>query len=258
MIQKKKITKIIHFKDVLNFDYSNNENDQSTKKIGVVIMAGGRGLRMQPYTKIFPKPLLPMQDDTIIDFIINKFLKFKLNNFYITTNYKHKIIDNHFKKNKLQIKYKLVKEDKELGTAGSLEKLKDFKEDFFFVTNCDVIVEENYKEILNFHLKNKNDFTIVTSKKTIGFPYGVCELDKKKKFSSFKEKPSYNYLLNIGFYLINKKELKIIKKNKKFDMNELILKLHKLNKKIGIYEIDYNQWQDFGNWQSYNNSIKSL
>ncbi len=254
--KKKKITKIFYLKDVLDLYNSNDEIEKYTKKLGVVIMAGGEGVRMQPYTKIFPKPLLPMGDDTVIDLIISKFLSYRINNFYITTNYKHQIINNHFKKYKTQIKYNLIKETKKLGTAGSLSYLKDSKEDLFFVSNCDTVVSENYNNVLHFHTKNKNDITIVSSKKSFKFPYGVCVLNNKKKFVGFKEKPNYEFLFNIGLYLINRKVLKLIKKNQKLDMDDFILKLKKKKKKIGIYQIDYNNWQDLGSWESFNKFIK--
>ena len=219
-------------------------------------MAGGKGLRMKPYTKIFPKPLLPIVDETVIDSIISKFLNNKINNFYITMNYKHKMISNHFENYKIKIKYKFIREKKSLGTAGSLSFLNNKKKNLFFVSNCDVIVNEDYHSILKFHIKNKNDFTIVASKKFINFPYGVCLLDDKKRFSGLEEKPSYSFLFNIGLYLINKNELKFIKKNIKLNMDELILKLKKQKKKIGIYEINSSKWHDLGNWESYKNFLK--
>ena len=92
--------------------------------------------------------------------------------------------------------------------------LKNFKEEIFLVTNCDVIINENYNNFLKYHIKNKNDLTIIASKKFIKFSYGICLLDKKNKFLGFDEKPNYSFLFNIGFYIINKKELKIIKKIK--------------------------------------------
>ena len=133
-------------------------------------MAGGKGLRMQPYTKIFPKPLLPMGDETVIDLIV-KFLNFKIDNFYITTNYKHQIIDNHFKY-KTNINYKLIKENKNQ-VQPIIIVFKRPKEDLFFVSNW-IVIRENYNSVLNFHTKNKNNFTIVASK-SIKFPYGVCK-----------------------------------------------------------------------------------
>lgn len=247
-----KLIKILYLEDVLDLNDFKNEFKENSKNLGVVIMAGGKGIRMMPYTKIFPKPLLPMKDETIIDLIVSKFLNYNINNFYVTTNYKHQIINSHFKKYKEKINYRLIKENKPLGTAGSLSNLKSSKEKLFFVSNCDVVVDENFNDILEFHTKNKYDFTIVASKKTIKFPYGVCLLDNKKKFRGFKEKPNYNYLLNIGLYLINKKELKFLKRNHKIDMDDFIIKLKNKNKKIGVYEIDTNKWKDLGNWESYN------
>ncbi len=241
----------------MDFDDLNYEIKQYSKKIGVIIMAGGKGIRMQPYTKIFPKPLLPMGEETVIDLIVSKFLNFKINNFYVTTNYKHQVINNHFKKYKANINYKLIKESKKLGTAGSLAYLKNSEEDLFFVSNCDVVISENYNNILNFHNKNKNDFTIVASRKSINFPYGVCLLNEKEKFEGFREKPNYNFLLNTGLYLINRKELKFLKKNQKLDMDDFILRLKMKKKKIGIYQIDNDKWQDLGSWESYNNNIKN-
>ncbi len=255
--KKKRLVKIFHLEDVLDFDDLNYKIKEYSKKLGVVIMAGGKGIRMQPYTKIFPKPLLPMGEDTVIDLIVSKFLNFKINNFYITTNYKHQVINNHFKKYKSNINYKLIKEDKKLGTAGSLAYLKNSDEDLFFISNCDVVISQNYNDILNFHTKNKNDFTIVASRKSINFPYGVCLLNDKKKFEGFKEKPNYNFLLNTGLYLINKKELKFLKKNQKLDMDDLILRLKKKKKKIGIFQINHDNWQDLGSWKNYNNHIKN-
>jgi len=255
--KKKRLIKIFHLEDVLDFDDLNYEIKQYSKKIGVIIMAGGKGIRMQPYTKIFPKPLLPMGEETVIDLIVSKFLNFKINNFYVTTNYKHQVINNHFKKYKANINYKLIKESKKLGTAGSLAYLKNSEEDLFFVSNCDVVISENYNNILNFHNKNKNDFTIVASRKSINFPYGVCLLNEKEKFEGFREKPNYNFLLNTGLYLINRKELKFLKKNQKLDMDDFILRLKMKKKKIGIYQIDNDKWQDLGSWESYNNNIKN-
>ena len=194
--KQKKITKIFYLEDVLDLYNSNDEIEKYSQKLGVVIMAGGEGIRMQPYTKIFPKPLLPMGDDTVIDLIVSKFLNYKINNFYITTNYKHQIINDHFKKYRNKINCNLIKENKKLGTAGSLSYLKDSKEDLFFVSNCDTVVSENYNNVLNFHTKNKNDITIVSSKKSIKFPYGVCLLNDKKNFQNLKKN------LAITFYSI--------------------------------------------------------
>ena len=164
VVSKKKIfKKIIFLEDVIDTNYIRN-SDQNSNNIGIVIMAGGRGVRMLPYTKVFPKPLLPINDTTVLDEIISKFLNYNMNKFFITTNYKHEMISSHFKNYKPKINYKLIKEKKSLGTAGSLSYLKNFKEEIFLVTNCDVIINENYNNFLKYHIKNKNDLTIIASK----------------------------------------------------------------------------------------------
>lgn len=247
----KKLKQIIYLEDIIGLNNLDFRPKKNNSNLGVVIMAGGKGLRMQPYTKVFPKPLLPINDSTILDVIVSKFLNKGINNFYITTNYKHKMIYNHFKSNETKINYKLIKENRTLGTAGSLAFLKHFKEDLFLVTNCDILIDEDYNKIIKYHVKNNNDLTIVASKKSIKIPYGVCLLDKNKTFTSFVEKPNYDFLLNIGFYLIDRKVLKTLKTNQTFNMDKFILKLQKHKKKIGIYEIDFEKWQDFGNWESY-------
>lgn len=259
IINKKKILKkIFYLEDILekNTYYKNAQNKFSN--LGVIIMAGGMGVRMKPYTNIFPKPLLPLRNNTVIDAIISKFLDNKINNFYITLNYKHNLMRNHFEKYKSEINFNFIKEKKPLGTAGSLYYLKNSKENLFFVTNCDVIIDEDYKNIIDFHKKNKNDLTIVAVKRTINLPYGVCLFDSKKKFSSILEKPSYNYLLNTGMYLINSNKFSILKKNQKLDMTDLINKLKKRKQKIGVYEINEINWKDFGNWKIYNENLNDF
>lgn len=256
IINKKKILKkIFYLEDILEKNIFNKVNYNKFSNLGVVIMAGGKGVRMKPYTNIFPKPLLPLQNDTVIDAIISKFLENKINNFYITTNYKYNFIRDHLNKYKSEINFNLINEKKPLGTAGSLSYLKSLKENLFFVTNSDVIINEDYKKIIDFHKKNKNDLTIIAAERKINLSYGVCFLDSKKKFSGILEKPSYNYLLNTGMYLINSNNFSIIKKNQKLDMNDLINKLKKRNHKIGVYEIDEFRWKDFGNWKKYNQNL---
>ena len=255
--KEQKILKILLFKDIFDNHESEKKAHKKYKNYGVVIMAGGKGNRMQPYTKVFPKPLLPVGNETVIDMIISKFLNFKINNFYITTNYKHKIIKAHFKKYSKTVNFKLIKEKKKLGTAGSLAYLKNANEEFFFISNCDVIINEDYKKIINFHHTNKNDLTIIASKKSLKIPYGVCLADKNKNFVNFKEKPEYDFLFNTGFYVINKNILKELTGVSKLDMDSFILRLKKKRKKIGIFSINFQNWQDFGNWDNYNNQIKN-
>ena len=222
-------------------------------------MAGGKGLRLNPFTKILPKPLVPLNDKTIIEHIIDKFVSFGIKNFTLTLNYKSKILKSFFKELKnTNITIKFLEEKKPLGTAGSLKLLKNKLPNNFFVSNCDVLIKADYKEIYDFHKKNKNIVTIVASTKELKIPYGVCKINKKGLLSQIDEKPSYNFLVNTGLYVINSKSLKLIPSGKRFDVNELINKIKKNKGRVGIFPINEKSWFDVGQWNEYEKTTKEI
>ena len=225
----------------------------------VVIMAGGKGLRLDPFTKLLPKPLIPIDGKPIIEYIIEKFISFNLNKFILTLNYKSKILKSFFEeRDKKSFSVSFLEEKKPLGTAGGLKSLYKKVTNSFFVTNCDILINTDYKEIFDFHKNNKNDITIVASAKEFEVPYGVCEITKKGLLSSIKEKPVYNFLANTGLYLINKKVLKLIPKNKNYDMNHLITNVRKKKGKIGVFPVDEKSWFDIGQWKEYHKTLKKI
>jgi len=219
----------------------------------VVIMAGGRGTRLKPYTEILPKPLLPINKKPTILHILEKFNQHRPTKFFITANYKSVILKSYFQEIKGSFKVEIINEKKPLGTAGSLYYLKNKIKNYFFLSNCDVIVNTNYYDILNFHLKNKNDITLVVSKKSFIIPYGVCNIYKKN--FRFTEKPKLNFKINVGLYLLNKNILDLIKKKKHLDFNTLIDKSLEKKKKIGYYEISDRNWIDVGQMDKYKNFL---
>jgi len=171
---KKKIIKIIYKNKILNIEKHNE-----LKNIPVVIMAGGQGTRMVPFTKILPKPLLPMKDTTVIENIFQRFINYGCKNFYLTVNYKAKLLQTYIEETKpSKIKLKFIKEKKALGTAGGLYFFrKKFKKDFF-LCNCDTLIDADYSHIYDFHIKNNFDITLIAAMKNVLLPYGVCMLDK--------------------------------------------------------------------------------
>jgi|TARA_B100001094_G_scaffold333139_1_gene408940 dTDP-glucose pyrophosphorylase len=219
--------------------------------IPVVIMAGGKGTRLLPHTSVLPKPLLPINDKSMIENIIERFSSFGFNNFYITINYKSELLNIFFKNLSKRYKIKIINEKIPLGTAGSLALLKKKINKDFFVINCDSLIHCDYSLILNFHKQNNFDLTLVVSKKDAVLPYGLCKINKKGNLIKIQEKPKIDFLANTGFYIFKKKCLHLIPKNKNFDMNLLIEKLIKRKKNVGVYPIDKNEWQDFGNWQEF-------
>ncbi len=251
IINKKKI--------VVDIIFPRKENQKKTKiSVPVIIMAGGKGTRMHPITKILPKPLIPLKDKPIISHIIESFSESGIKKFIVSINYKSEIIKAYFKENKDDLEISFLEEKIPLGTIGPLSLLKNKTFENFFVINCDTIMKIDYNDFFNFHKKNKNQVTIVASAKDFKIPYGVCNIDKKGNLKKINEKPTYNFLASSGIYLINSKTLKYIPKNKKFDFNDFIRILMKKKIKVGIYPIDDSLWLDVGKLSDYKKVINSI
>ena len=231
--------------DLIHQDLEDHKLNHSIKNLEVVIMAGGLGTRLRPYTNILPKPLIPYNNKTIIENIIDNFLKFNLKNFYISINYKNYLISSFFKELKPTYKIKFLYEKKPLGTAGVLQKLKDNKKKLFIVTNCDSLININLIDLINFHKEKKHDLTIVTSTEVYKIPYGVCKI-VNNKLSNIDEKPQSNFLANTGFYLVNSEIFNFIKKNESLSFVDLIKLSLKKRKKVGVFPISSNNWKDLG------------
>ena len=248
----KKTYKIV---DILTYKKLKNLKHKNLEKINcsVVIMAGGKGTRLKPYTEILPKPLLPINKKPAIRHILEKFDYYSPTKFFVTVNYKAEILKSYFHETQGSFKIEIINEDRPLGTAGSLYLLKNKIKGPFFLTNCDTIVNTNYFNILNFHLKNKNDITVVVAKKIFNLPYGVCNVEKKN--FQFVEKPKLKFKVNVGLYLLNKNILNLIKKKRYLDFNTLLTNSLKMKKKVGHYEIKDRDWIDVGRMDKYKNFL---
>jgi dTDP-glucose pyrophosphorylase len=245
-------------KGVNNFNVKKNIYSNKFKNIEVVIMSGGEGKRLLPYTTVIPKPLVPVNERPIIEHIIDRFKNIGVNNFYLTVNYKMNLIKAYFSQKKNKIKINFISEKHPLGSAGSLAFLKKKVRKNFFLTNCDSIITSNYQSIYKFHEEKKLDLTIVCSKKIHHVPYGTCLINNKSMLVSIKEKPTYNFLINTGFYVVNPRILKFIKKNEYLGMDVFINLLLKKELRIGVYQLDENSWLDFGQWNVFNDSAEIL
>ena len=220
-----------------------------SQEIPVVIMAGGEGKRLLPHTAILPKPLIPYQGKSIAEHIIKRFENYGFKKFILTLQYKSKLMEAYFS-NMLKKKISFIFEKKPLGTAGSLQKLQK-KSESFFVINCDTLINCDYISLLNFHKENKNDLTIVASRKIEKFKYGSCEVQKNGSLKKIKEKPEVSFLANTGCYLLNSKILKLIKKNEKLDMNTFIERAISKKYKISVFPIQESEWLDLGTWNKF-------
>jgi dTDP-glucose pyrophosphorylase/predicted transcriptional regulator len=241
-------------REVINYiSHSNLPSIKKNKKIQteVIIMAGGEGTRLRPLTNVMPKPLIPLDGKTVIENIINTFTKYEIKKFYISINFKSAMMKSFFKELSPKYKYKFIEEKKALGTSGSLAYLKPKKKIDYIITNCDTLTDIDFSDFFNFHKKNKNDITILTSSKEFKIPYGICEISSRGILKKIIEKPSQNHLVNTGIYIVNSKILKLIKKGNRLDFNQFIDIAIENKKKISVFPISANSWFDTGQWSDY-------
>ena len=214
--------------------------------ISVVIMAGGKGKRLEKFTELFPKPLLPYKNSTVLETIINKFKIAGVKNVYLTLNYKKNLIKSYINNKIDQINLDFIEEKKALGSAGAIAYLKTKMTKDFFLINCDTLANIDLEKVYKFHKNKKNDLTIIAANKNFSIPYGSCVLNKSGEFEKIVEKKNYVELINIGMYVFSPQIPKKMKLNSKINMDELIKKLKKLKMKIGVFPINENSWVDTG------------
>lgn len=218
----------------------------------IVIMAGGQGTRLKPLTNILPKPLIPIGEKTIIENIMDKFIVCGCENFLLSVNYKSDIIRYYFEtlKNK-PYKIDYFQEEKPLGTAGSLHLLKDKVDTTFFVSNCDIIVDEDYTQILKYHQENKNELTIVAAIKSYAIPYGILETREDGLLDLITEKPELTFKINTGLYILEPHLIKEIPENEFYHITHLVEKLRNEHRRVGVFPVSEKSWIDIGEWSEY-------
>ena len=221
----------------------------------VVIMAGGKGTRLDPFTKVFPKPLVPIGNKPIIEIIMEKFFLYGFHKFIYTLNYKKEYIKLYLKENKFPYTIDWVEEDMYLGTSGSLSLLKEHIDDTFFVVNCDSLLDINFTEILDWHKKNDAAMTIIGCHNEVKIPFGVLHLSNGK-LEKIMEKPVHDIIINTGVYVMEPHLLSYLQEGNPMDMNELIT-LVSQKEKITVYPI-YDGWLDIGQWEEYRKCIEKF
>ncbi|VVB88560.1 Bifunctional protein GlmU [uncultured archaeon] len=221
----------------------------------VVIMAGGKGTRLDPFTKILPKPLIPIGEKPIIEIIMEKFNNYGFQNFIFTLNYKKEYIKMFLRENNFPYNIDWVEEDNYMGTAGSLSLLGDKLNDTFFVSNCDIILNADYADIMDWHKENNNLMTLIGCHKEVKIPYGILEMDNGI-LKNFIEKPNYDVLINTGIYVMEPEVISLVQRDRPIDMN-ILIELASKKGKVSVYPINEG-WFDVGQWDEYNKSLKEL
>jgi len=246
-------------KDIVEWgDLFQPQSSSDRKDMPVVIMAGGEGSRLKPFTNILPKPLIPLNDKTVIEKILDSFTDSGFQNFFLTVNFKGKILKAFFEELEPDYSIGFVEETTPLGTAGSLQMLQEELKSTFLLTNCDVILDLDHGDLIDFHNKNNCEITLVASAKKLTIPYGACEIDKKGFLSKIIEKPSLDYLINAGLYVLEPSVLKEIPDGQFFHITDLIEKVKSKGKRVGVFPIEDGSWIDIGQWEEYRSALKRL
>lgn len=219
---------------------------KSRLDLPVIIMAGGTGRRLDPFTRILPKALIPVGDEPIIEVIMDRFAQYGIKNFYVSLHYKARMIKAYFEDSAANYSIEYIEEDKPLGTAGALKELEGKVGTPFFVTNCDIIVECDYAKLYDYHRKNRYDLTLVGSTQVHTVPYGICEIENGGRLKAMREKPEFDFLVNTGVYVLNPDILKLIPRNTFFNITDLINRMQKEKKAVGVYPVSEKAWKDFG------------
>lgn len=215
-------------------------------EVPVVIMAGGLGTRLSPYTKILPKPLIPVGDYPIAEHIIHQFCLYGCRQYYMIVNYKRNMIKAYF--DELDKKYQLdfIVEEKPLGTGGGISLLKGKMNKTFILTNCDILIDDDLTKAYQQHTKSGNLITMVCSLKNFIIPYGVVNIGEDGMIESMQEKPNMSFFTNTGCYFVEPEVIEGLTYNEPADFPTVIEKYRKAGKKVGYYPIGEAAWLDMG------------
>ena len=209
-----------------------------------IILAGGRGSRLDPYTRILPKPLFPIGDKPIAEILVHQLQLAGFNEIIMCLGYLADFIKLYFQDGSyfgLPIRYSV--ETKPLGTAGPLRMVKDL-EDNFLVVNGDELTTLDFRALYDHHLATKADLTVAVQKKSVSSSFGVLET-KDGQIIDYTEKPTINYWASMGIYVINKRILSLIPENERFDMPDLVQRLLSEQARVVSYE-SQDLWFDIG------------
>ena len=227
-----------------------NSSMREQKKFGgempVVIMAGGLGARLSPYTNILPKPLIPIGDYPIAEHIISHFCAYGCRQFYMIVNYKRNMVKAYFDEIDKEYMLDFITEEKALGTGGGISLLKGKIDKTFVLTNCDILIDDDLTEAYRLHAESGNLITMVCSLKNFTIPYGVVNIGGDGLIESIHEKPDMSFFTNTGCYFVEPEVVGDMEYNEPADFPEIIEKYIREGKKVGIYPIGSEAWLDMG------------
>lgn len=242
------LVKVIFWEDLFEEPQDVNRN---MLNLPIVIMAGGKGTRLKPITNVIPKPLIPIGEKTILEEIMDQFEGIGCKKFYMSINYKPDMMRYYLNQLEHHYDIEFFEEPKPLGTIGSISLLKGKINTPFFVSNCDIIIDQDYRDVYDYHINNKNELTIVTAVKSFKIPYGVIETGEDGIMMGLQEKPEITYMINTGVYILNSQLIDEIPEGEFFHITQLMEKVKARGGRIGCFPVSEKAWKDFGEWNEY-------
>ena len=245
---KEKLIKIIpilnidkQIVDVLNFRFRT-----TLLPLDAVLMAGGEGKRLRPLTENTPKPLLKVGEKPIIEYNIDRLINVGIENVYLSINYLGEQLEAYFgdgSSKNINIDY--LKEQKPLGTIGSVLLVKEFQHDDILVMNSDLLTNIDFADFYKTFKDSGADMAVAATSYHVDVPYAVLETDDNQNVKTLKEKPRYTYFSNAGIYIIKRKLLSMIPANEFYDITDLMEKVIEMDQKLVTYPIN-GYWLDIG------------
>lgn len=243
------------------FKRKNVISEQSStilKDIPLVIMAGGMGTRLHPYTKILPKALMPIGNLTITERIINNFISWGCKEIFLILNHKAGMIKSYFEELEKDYKIHYIVEEKFLGTGGGLSLLKGMIDSTFILSNCDILVNADFECLIKTHEKERNVITFVGAMKEFTIPYGVINTTPSGQIETIEEKPEISFLTNTGVYAINPKVINELHDNEFIHITDIAKRYMEQHEKVGVFPVLEKMWLDMGQFNEMETMLKEL
>ena len=222
-----------------------------------IILAGGKGTRLRPYTVVLPKPLMPIGEYPILEVVIRQLISYGFDHITLAVNHQAELIKAFFgdgSKWNIKIDYSL--EDQPLGTMGPLKLIKDLPENFL-VMNGDILTDLNFSEFYDNHSNNKELFTISSYTREQKIDYGVLEIDQNSVLTGFIEKPLKSFEVSMGIYMLSSKILEYIPEHAAYGFDNLMLAILKDKKRVSVKNFN-GYWLDIGRPDDYMQAIEEF
>lgn len=223
-----------------------------------LILAGGKGRRLMPYTTIIPKPLMPIGDKAILEIVVQQLKYCGFNEIILSIGHLGELMMAFFNNgDKHGVKIDYVKENEPLGTAGPLSLVSDQMDETFLMMNGDILTDLDYSKLIDYHKQKNGILTVALNKRKVNIEFGVTKVDETHRIIDYIEKPSFDYLVSMGVYVFEKRVLDYIEPNQYLDFPDLVKKLIENDEIVNSYVFD-GYWLDIGRHDDYEKANREV